>query len=169
MNSVNSVFCNIGKELGAKLLVEYSKRFGFYSKPPLETPSNERAPSGLYKGTELFDPTEDTDVDPGRFAFGQERLLVTPLQMAMLAGDDRERRRPDAAVRRRPHRLAGRRRSSSARSREELGRAVKPETAHAVAAMMRDAVEERHGHGGADLRASPSAARRARPRPGSPA
>ena len=61
------------------------KRFGFYSTPPLETPSNERAPSGLYKGTELFDPKEDTDVDPGRFAFGQERLLVTPLQMAMLA------------------------------------------------------------------------------------
>ena len=83
--SVNSVFCNIGKELGAKVLVDYAKRFGFYSIPPLETPTNERAPSGLYKGTKLFDPTEDTDVDPGRLAFGQERLLVTPLQMAMVA------------------------------------------------------------------------------------
>ena len=84
--SVNSVFCNIGKDLGSKRIVEYAKRFGFYSTPPLETPSNERAPSGLYQGTELFDPELDSDVDPGRFAFGQERLLVTPLQMAMLAG-----------------------------------------------------------------------------------
>ncbi len=56
VNSVNSVFCNIGKELGARFLVEYMKRFGFYAKPPLETPSNERRRSGLYKGTELFDP-----------------------------------------------------------------------------------------------------------------
>ena len=62
-----------------------SKRFGFYALPPLETPADERAPSGLYKGTKLFDPAEDTQVDPGRLAFGQERLLVTPLQMAMVA------------------------------------------------------------------------------------
>ena len=56
VHSVNSVFCNIGKELGAKVLVEYKKRFGFYELPPLETPANERAPSGIYKGTKLFDP-----------------------------------------------------------------------------------------------------------------
>ena len=61
------------------------KRFGFYALPPLETPADERAPSGIYKGTKLFDPAKDTDVDPGRLAFGQERLLVTPLQMAMVA------------------------------------------------------------------------------------
>ena len=85
VNSVNSVFCNIGKELGARFLVEYMKRFGFYALPPLETPADERAPSGIYKGTKLFDPAEDSDVDPGRLAFGQERLLVTPLQMAMVA------------------------------------------------------------------------------------
>jgi len=35
---------------------------------------------------ELYDPRRDRDVDPGRMAFGQERLLVTPLQMAMVAG-----------------------------------------------------------------------------------
>jgi len=28
----------------------------------------------------------DSQVDPGRLAFGQERLLATPLQMAMVAG-----------------------------------------------------------------------------------
>ena len=35
--------------------------------------------------------------------------------------------------------------------------------------MMKDAVEERHRHRGADLGGRTSAARRARPRPGSPA
>jgi peptidoglycan glycosyltransferase len=138
--SVNSVFCNIGKELGAKLIVDYAKRFGFYSTPPLETPSNERAPSGLYKGTKLFDPKEDTDVDPGRFAFGQERLLVTPLQMAMVAATI-----ANNGVVMRPYvvdRIVSPSGSIVVRTKpEDLGRAVKPETAKAVAAMMQEAVE----------------------------
>jgi penicillin-binding protein A len=82
--SINSVFCNIGQELGADGLIEYAKRFGFYAKPPLETPPDERFASGLYQGGELFDPEDPNQVDPGRFAFGQERLLTTPLQMAMV-------------------------------------------------------------------------------------
>ena len=49
-HSINSVFCNVGKALGAKTVLDYAKRFGFYSTPPLETPANERAPSGLYIG-----------------------------------------------------------------------------------------------------------------------
>jgi penicillin-binding protein A len=83
--SVNSVFCNIGKELGARAIVAQSKKFGFYDLPPLETPADERAASGLYKGGELFDPTQDSQVDPGRYGFGQERNLVSPIQMAMVA------------------------------------------------------------------------------------
>src|SRR5262249_21382743 len=47
-HSINSVFCNIGKRLGAATILEYAKRFGFYSIPPLETPTEERAASGLY-------------------------------------------------------------------------------------------------------------------------
>ena len=49
VNSINSVFCNIGKEMGPKPIVDYMKRYGFYSVPPLETPVNERRPSGLFK------------------------------------------------------------------------------------------------------------------------
>jgi penicillin-binding protein A len=139
-HSVNSVFCNIGKELGAKVLVEYSKRFGFYSIPPLETPSNERAASGLYKGTKLFDPQEDTDVDPGRFAFGQERLLVTPLQMAMVAATI-----ANNGVVMRPYvvdRIVAPDGSTVVRTKKDaLGRAVKPGTAQEVATMMRTVVE----------------------------
>jgi peptidoglycan glycosyltransferase len=84
-NSVNSVFCNIGKRLGPDLILDYAERFGFYDDPPLETPSEERLPSGLYDNGRLYRPENPQDVDPGRFAFGQERLLVTPLQMAMVA------------------------------------------------------------------------------------
>jgi penicillin-binding protein A len=85
-HSVNSVFCNVGKELGAKRILDTAKRFGFYEDPPLETPADEREPSGLYDRGRLYYPKEDRDVDAGRMAFGQERMLVTPLQMAMVAG-----------------------------------------------------------------------------------
>ena len=61
-----------------------SKRFGFYSLPPLETTESERRASGLYEKGQLFFPKQDFQVDPGRLAFGQERLQVTPLQMAMV-------------------------------------------------------------------------------------
>jgi peptidoglycan glycosyltransferase len=86
-HSINAVFCNIGQKLGAKRLLDTAKDFGFYSKPPIELPSNEVAASGLYhftkKGAVLYDNPKL--VDPGRLAFGQEHLLTTPLQMALVA------------------------------------------------------------------------------------
>jgi penicillin-binding protein A len=84
-HSINAVFCNIGKRIGAKRILDKAKQFGFYSTPPLELPANERAPSGLYnfKKHTLID--DASQVDPGRLAFGQERMLVTPLQMALVA------------------------------------------------------------------------------------
>ena len=84
-HSINAVFCEIGKKLGALKVLEYAQRFGFYSAPPLETPGDERRASGLYQSGRLFRPKQDSQVDPGRLAFGQERLSVTPLQMAMVA------------------------------------------------------------------------------------
>jgi penicillin-binding protein A len=86
VHSVNSVFCKIGLALGAKRILDTAKRFGFYELPPLETPADERKASGLYKDGRLYYPKLDSDVDAGRMAFGQERMLVTPLQMAMVAG-----------------------------------------------------------------------------------
>jgi penicillin-binding protein A len=130
--------------LGARFLVDYMKRFGFYALPPLETPADERAPSGIYKGTKLFDPTADSQVDVGRLAFGQERLLVTPLQMAMVAAtvaNDGIVMKPQVV-----DRIVAPDGSVVVRSKpEQLGRAIKPETAQAVAAMMKDAVEEGTG------------------------
>jgi penicillin-binding protein A len=84
-HSINSVFCNIGKAIGAGTILRYAQRFGFYALPPLETPEDERVASGLYRNNRLFMPTKPQfQVDPGRLAFGQERLQVTPLQMAMV-------------------------------------------------------------------------------------
>ncbi len=86
-HSINAVFCNIGQKLGAKRVLDAAKKFGFYSTPPIELPSSEVAPSGLYhfskKGVTLYDTPGL--VDPGRLAFGQEHLLATPMQMAMVA------------------------------------------------------------------------------------
>ena len=135
-HSINSVFCNVGKKIGASVILDYAKRFGFYSIPPLETPRNERAPSGLYNRTKLFDPKHpETAVDPGRLAFGQERLLVTPLQMAMLASTV-----ADNGIVMRPY-VVDRVISPSGKTLErfgshKLGRAIKPETAAALNAMM---------------------------------
>jgi len=87
VHSINAVFCMIGQKLGARRILDEAKRFGFYSVPPLETPSDSRAASGLYgsRTRRLLTPKRDSDVDPGRLAFGQERMLVTPLQMALVA------------------------------------------------------------------------------------
>jgi penicillin-binding protein A len=88
--SINSVFCNIGKALGGRRIVDKMKRFGFYTVPPLETPVNERAISGLYNSKgRLVDPNDENRIDPGRLAFGQGPQTgeprLTPLQMAMVA------------------------------------------------------------------------------------
>ncbi|HET8528805.1 MAG TPA: penicillin-binding transpeptidase domain-containing protein, partial [Gaiellaceae bacterium] len=81
-HSINSVFCNVGEHIGAKTIMDYAKRFGFYKLPPLETPANERLPSGLYKNGRL--DNDFAHADPGRLAFGQYTLQVTPLQMCMV-------------------------------------------------------------------------------------
>ncbi|HVU78492.1 MAG TPA: penicillin-binding transpeptidase domain-containing protein [Gaiellaceae bacterium] len=83
-HSINAVFCNIGQKLGAAKVIDKAKDFGFYSKPPIELPSGEIAASGEYspRHTPFTDPHL---MDPGRLAFGQDKLLVTPLQMALVA------------------------------------------------------------------------------------
>ena len=135
-HSVNSVFCNIGKQIGAGTILSYMKRFGFYKTPPLETPGNERFASGLYSGSHLFDPKDPaTQVDPGRLAFGQERLLVTPLQMAMVAstiGNGGVVPRPYVVQKIFAHD------GSTIRNTRPgtLGRAIKPQTASELTQMM---------------------------------
>jgi penicillin-binding protein A len=85
-DSINTVFGPLGVALGRPTMETYMKRFGFYSVPPLDYPPNEMTVSGIRKYADgpLLYPT-NTGVDLGRMSIGQERLLVTPLQMAMVA------------------------------------------------------------------------------------
>lgn len=66
----------------------YMERFGFGSPAPVDLPASERLASGLYcspdGNRELVSPT-DSCVDIGRASIGQDKLLTTPLQMAMVA------------------------------------------------------------------------------------
>jgi peptidoglycan glycosyltransferase len=137
--SINSVFCNIGKALGPLKVLEQAREFGFYSDPPLDTPPEERSPSGLYDEGELFYPKDRFAVDPGRLAFGQERMIVSPLQMAMVAGTVANRgvvMRPTLV-----RRVEARNGKVVTRFRpDELGRAVSARTAAQLGAMMASVV-----------------------------
>ncbi len=139
-HSINAVFCDIGKAIGAKTILDHAKRFGFYSVPPLETPVNERAISGLYDKGKLFFPKNDFQVDPGRLAFGQERLQVTPLQMAMVSATI-----ANGGVVMRPYvveKVTAPDGSTVVHTKPDpLGRAVSPEHAAHVAQMMQAVVE----------------------------
>ena len=84
-HSINAVFCNIGQKLGAKKIVDEAKKFGFYSQPPIELPSSTVSPSGEFNYATHRFFTDAGKMDPGRLAFGQDKLLVTPLQMALVA------------------------------------------------------------------------------------
>jgi penicillin-binding protein A len=84
-HSINAVFCNIGQKLGAGKIIDKAKQFGFYAQPPIELPSDTISPSGEFdfRRHKLFE--DPHRMDPGRLAFGQDKLLVTPLQMALVA------------------------------------------------------------------------------------
>jgi peptidoglycan glycosyltransferase len=142
--SVNSVFCNIGQALGSKRILDEATEFGFYELPPLETPEEERRASGLYRNGELYYPKRSSDVDAGRTAFGQERLLTTPLQMAMVAGTI-----GNAGILMRPYVvdriLAPGGKVLVKTERERIRRAVKPTTARDVGEMMIRAVQSGTG------------------------
>ena len=59
-------------------------RFGFDRKPQLDYPAEEMSASGEYDGERLLSPTSP-HVDVGRMGIGQDKLEVTPLQMAEVA------------------------------------------------------------------------------------
>jgi peptidoglycan glycosyltransferase len=82
--SVNTVWAQVGVSLGRRTMARYMERFGFYAKPPLDYPAEQRLPSGEYLGDDLLSPVSRR-IDVGRMAIGQDKLQVTPLQMAMVA------------------------------------------------------------------------------------
>jgi peptidoglycan glycosyltransferase len=85
-HSVNTVWAQVAEKLGRGRMWDYMQRFGFGSDPPLDYPDSQMFPSGvidLKAGKQI--PANSTRVDIGRVGIGQERLRVTPLQMATVA------------------------------------------------------------------------------------
>jgi peptidoglycan glycosyltransferase len=85
-HSVNTYFAQVGEQLGTGTMVQYMKRFGFYSDPELDYPDIQMAPSGAYNSS---GDLVTSDFDVGRVAIGQGgeegQDLTTPLQMAEVA------------------------------------------------------------------------------------
>ena len=83
-HSVNTVWAQVGVRLGKGRMADYMRRFGFYEDPPLDYPDNQLLPSGEYRNGRLLGARSQY-IDVGRMAIGQDKLLVTPLQMAEVA------------------------------------------------------------------------------------
>ena len=84
-HSVNTVYAQVAEQLGKATMARYMRRFGFDHKPQLDYPSEEMSASGEYlRDGRLVAPTSPY-VDVGRMGIGQDKLSVTPLQMAEVA------------------------------------------------------------------------------------
>lgn len=81
-NSVNTAWASVAERLGEDTMVDYMERFGFYAKPRIDLPRPQVAVSAPFDRS--GDPLR-SGLDIGRVGIGQERLQVTPLQMAMVA------------------------------------------------------------------------------------
>jgi peptidoglycan glycosyltransferase len=85
-HSVNTVWAQVAVKLGHKTMGDYLERFGFGKDPPLDYPDAQMRPSGVFDSkSQKFLPLDSDQVDIGRVGIGQERLNVTPLQMATVA------------------------------------------------------------------------------------
>jgi len=143
-NSVNTVWAEVGEKLGKKTMAEYMTRYGFYKQPPIDLPSDqllasgERGPNG-----KLLRPRSPR-IDVGRMAIGQDKLLVTPLQMATVAATI-----ANGGVRMKPH-ITQKIVDPDGRTQDEIEperveRVMDVDTARALTGMMKQVVKEGTG------------------------
>lgn len=146
--SVNTVFAQVGEAVGARTMKRYMDRLGFCKTLPIDLPEQEIRPSGEDVGSDHCAPATNGRVDLGRMAIGQDKLRVSPLQMAMVA----------AAVANRGKlmepRIGDRVVDPDGRTRrtidpEEYSRVMSEDTAAKVTEMMTHVVEEGTGTAGA--------------------
>jgi penicillin-binding protein A len=142
-NSVNTVWAEVGEELGGRTMQRYMERFGFYAEPPMDYPDEQMSASGVRKRGRLAEMTNDS-VDVGRVAIGQGDLFATPLQMATVAQTI-----GNAGVRLEPHIMA---RSIDPDGRtvdeiepQEAEQVISRQTARDLTGMMTKVVEEGTG------------------------
>jgi penicillin-binding protein A len=143
-NSVNTVWAEVGEKLGKGTMGDYMKKFGFYEDPPMDYPDEQMVPSGEYGQRGRLLSPDSGQIDVGRMAIGQDKLLVTPLQMATVAqtiGNGGMRMEP---------RLVEKVLDPDGRTideplPEEAERVMSEDTAAKLAAMMRNVVEQGTG------------------------
>jgi len=144
-NSVNTYWAQVGERIGRGTLVEYMRRFGFYSDPQLDYPDTQMIPSGIINGKGNY---VDNGFDVGRVAIGQGglegQIRASPLQMAEVAaavGNHGRLMRP---------RLTDRIVRKDGRVKERIepdlqSVVMKPDTADKLAQMMSRVVQEGTG------------------------
>jgi peptidoglycan glycosyltransferase len=146
-NSVNTVFAQVGEDIGRDTLVEYMERFGFYADPRLDYPDEQMIASGIRNADGRL-VKGDGGFDVGRVAIGQGgaegAIIATPLQMAQVASAVANRGRLMKPL------LTDRIVRKDGRIKERIepdlqAEVMKPETADALAAMMSRVVEEGSG------------------------
>jgi penicillin-binding protein A len=142
--SINTIFAQVAEKVGRPTMTEYMKRFGFYSKPPLDYPAAQIGISQPYRTISQPFPPASPDEDIGRIGIGEGGLLVTPLQMAMVASAV-----ADNGTLMTPH-LTDRVVDQDGRTVKTINPTVysqvmKPSTAQAVTRMMEKVVEEGTG------------------------
>jgi peptidoglycan glycosyltransferase len=143
-NSVNTVWAEVGEKLGKGTMADYMQKFGFYEDPPLDYPDGQMVPSGEYGPRGRVLKPDSGQIDVGRMAIGQDKLLVTPLQMATVAqtiGNGGMRMKP---------RLVEKVLDPDGRTideplPDEAERVMSEDTAAKLGAMMRNVVEQGTG------------------------
>jgi peptidoglycan glycosyltransferase len=143
-NSVNTVWAQVGTSVGKATMAKYMKRYGFYKDPPVDLPRSERKPSGEFgPGGKLLNP-ESPRIDVARMAIGQDKLGVTPLQMAIVAATV-----ANGGVLVKPH-IGNRFIDADGRTTKKIsgasgGRVMSKETADQLTQMMANVVAEGSG------------------------
>jgi peptidoglycan glycosyltransferase len=144
-HSVNTVWAPIAVKLGHETMADYMKRFGFGTDPPLDYPDAQMFASGVYDlKQQAIIPTASDRVDIGRVGIGQERLRVTPLQMATVAATV-----ANGGVRMKPH-ITSRIVDEDGRTQqriepEEAERVMSAQSAEQLTQMMANVVAEGTG------------------------
>jgi penicillin-binding protein A len=142
-HSVNTVFGEVGEKVGKSTMQTYMERLGFEDQVEIDLPRDERAASGERRNGRII-PTTSRFVDVGRMAIGQDKLTVTPLQMAMVAASV-----ANGGKLMKPH-MGDRIVDPDGRTvrriePEEMAQVMSPETASQVGAMMAQVVREGTG------------------------
>jgi peptidoglycan glycosyltransferase len=143
-HSINTTFAKLGLAVGAKALGSMMSAFGFGERPPIDLPTGQVLPSGRIGPRGQILPNDQDGEDTARIGIGQERLAVTPLQMAMVASAI-----ANGGVLYEPHFLreaVDRGGSVVLEQRpKELRRVMSPQVAAELNTMMRRVVEEGTG------------------------